>query len=123
MVGGRNCEAPRDRRLPSVDQQALDDYLRANPGKTAFDYLQEKSKMGVGARPTALMQNSKYLAGVLGISEAGAAKIASQTREQSDSAYYSDVYKRALANPATAYDADKIAREAVEARKKFSGAP
>jgi hypothetical protein len=106
----------------TTDRAAMDDYLKANPGKTAWDYMQEKARLRGGAKPTALMQNSKYLADTLGIPEAEAARIMSQSREQSDSSFYSTIYSRAINSPMVAGDparAAEIARAAVAARKRF----
>lgn len=109
----------------SVDRAAMEDYLKKNPDKGPMDYMREKAAMRQGAaKPTALIANSRYLAQTLGIPEADAAKIMSQSREQSDSSFYSTIYSRAINSPMVAGDpqrAAEIARAAVAARKQFQG--
>jgi hypothetical protein len=110
----------------TTDRAAMDAYIKANPGKTAWDYQQEKARLRGGAKPTALMQNSQYLARTLGIPEAEAARIMSQSREQSDRQFYSTIYGRAINSPMVAGDparADEIAKQAVAARRRSYAAP
>lgn len=109
----------------SMDQAAMQAYIEANPGATAWDYMKAKAGLRQG-RQTALERNAAYLSRALKIPEAEAARIVAQTKEQSDSAYFADVYRRAIANPATAFEADRIAREAVADRRRMmreGGAP
>jgi len=109
----------------STDRAAMDDYIAKNPGKGPMDYMREKASMRAGqTKPTAMMQNTQYLAKVLGIPEAAAARITSQSKEQSDQSFYATIYRTALNSPMVAGDtarADEIARQAVQARKSFQG--
>lgn len=120
-----NMARPQGTGANSTDRAALDAYLKANPGKTAWDYQKEKADLRRGSnRPTAMIQNAQYLARTLGIPESEAAKIMSQSREQSDTAFYASIYSRAINSPMVAGDparAADIAKAAVAARKQFQG--
>lgn len=116
---------PQGTGANSTDAAAMRDYLAKNPGKGAMDYLREKAAIRAGGtKPTAMMQNTGFLAKSLGISEAEAARITSQSKEQSDQSFYATIYRQAINSPMVAGDpqrADEIAKAAVQARRNFAG--
>lgn len=75
-------------------------------------------------RPTALERNAQFLSRELKIPIQDAIRMAREGREMPEQNYYSNVYRSVRSQPgATDADADKAARAAVEARRKFMGTP